>query len=65
MNYDNIDPVKKLKLNIKQEWERFPSTKLQQLVSLVPKRLIVVKRKGDETFPYTSSLDHVVGINSK
>uniref|UniRef100_A0AAR2K5U3 Tc1-like transposase DDE domain-containing protein n=1 Tax=Pygocentrus nattereri TaxID=42514 RepID=A0AAR2K5U3_PYGNA len=38
--------VEQLKLYIKQEWERIPPTKLQQLVSLVPKRLLsVVKRK--------------------
>ncbi|KAL6458326.1 hypothetical protein MHYP_G00335560 [Metynnis hypsauchen] len=42
--------VEQLKLYIKQEWERIPPTKLQQLVSSVPKRLLsVVKRKGDVT----------------
>ena len=30
--------VEQLKLYIKQEWERIPLTKLQQLVSSVPKR---------------------------
>lgn len=33
--------------DIKQEWKRIPPTKLQQLVSSVPKcLLIVVQRKG-------------------
>ena len=42
--------VEQLKSYIKQEWERIPPTKLQQLVSSVPKRLLsVVKRKGDVT----------------
>ncbi len=42
--------VEQLKLYIKQEWERIPPTKLQQLVSSVPKHLLsVVKRKGDVT----------------
>ncbi|KAL6463867.1 hypothetical protein MHYP_G00282580 [Metynnis hypsauchen] len=40
--------VEQLKLYIKQEWERIPPTKLQQLVSSVPRRLLsVVKMKDD------------------
>ncbi len=39
----------KIKSYIKQEWERIPPTKLQQLVSSVPKCLSVVKMKGDVT----------------
>lgn len=34
---------------IKQDWEKNPPTKLQQLVSSVPKHLSVVRRKGDVT----------------
>ena len=41
--------VEQLKLYIKQEWERIPLIKLQQLVSSVPKHLLSVKRKGDVT----------------
>ena len=42
--------VERLKLYIKQEWERIPPEKLQKLVSSVPKCLLcVVKRKGDVT----------------
>ena len=42
--------VEQLKLFIRQVWERIPPTKLQQLVSSVPKCLLsVVKRKGDVT----------------
>ena len=42
--------VEHLKLYIKQEWERILPSKLEQLVSLVPKcLLIVVKRTGDVT----------------
>ena len=42
--------VEQLKSYIKQEWQRIPLTKLQKLVSSVPKCLLsVVKRRGDLT----------------
>lgn len=55
--------VEQLKLHMKQEWERIPTTQLQQLVSSVPS---VVNRKGDITArPCPSFLGRVAGIKLK
>ncbi|KAI3351324.1 hypothetical protein L3Q82_005868 [Scortum barcoo] len=55
--------VEQLKLYIKQEWERIPPTKLQQLVSSVPKRLLsVVKRKGTNLGKGTEKLSAALKV---